>query len=79
MVILYPQFDVIAAEMLEKDIFAISETYFDSSIDNSQIHHYEGIEIDMVVVSLCTYPITCTSSTEVILNQLILKSDGLMD
>ena len=38
LVILYPQFDVIAAEMLEKDIIAISETYLDSSIDNNQIN-----------------------------------------
>ena len=31
---IYPKLDVIAAEMLENDIIAISETHLDSSIDN---------------------------------------------
>ena len=34
---LYLKLDVIAAEMLENDIIAISETHLESSIDNDQI------------------------------------------
>ena len=34
---LYPKLDVIAAEMLENDIVAISEPHLGSSIDNDQI------------------------------------------
>ena len=79
---LYPKL-VITSEMLEYDIFAISETHLDSYIGYYQIN-LTGFHpplrrdwIDKVVVSFYTYPITCTSRTEVILNHLILKSYGL--
>ena len=69
--------------MLEYDIFAISETHLDSYIDYYQIN-LTGFHpplrrdwIDTVVVSFYTYPLSCTSRTEVIFNHLILKSYGL--